>query len=66
MCRIFEEYGNERAAEARAEAFAERNSEVAESLLKDGTMSIEKIATISGLPLAQVQQLAEKLAPTTD
>ena len=61
MCRIFEEYGNERAAEAKNEA----KTEFAESLLKDGTMPVEKIAAISGLPLAKVKQIAEKLAVTT-
>ncbi len=61
MCRIFEEYGNERAAEARAE----RNTEVAEKLLHQKKLSQEEIADTVGLPLAQVQQLAEKLAETT-
>ena len=62
MCRIFEEYGDERAAIARTEAIAEKSFEVAEDLLKDGSLSIERISAISRLPLERVKEIAEKLA----
>ena len=53
VCRAFEEYGKEKVLE-------ERNS-MAIELIKDGSMSLERIAKISHLPLNQVQQLAEQL-----
>ncbi len=60
MCRIFEEYGDERAAEARAE----RNAELVEKLLCDGSFSTEKIADITDVPLEQVERIAQKLTAT--
>ena len=57
VCRIVEEYGNERAAEA----LAKRNVVFAEKLLCDGSLSLEKIADIADLPLSQVQQIAQRL-----
>ncbi len=54
MCKIFEEYGKEVAAEARAEAIAEKSIEIAESLLRDGGLPTERIAASTGLPLATV------------
>ena len=57
MCKIFEEYGDERAAEA----VANRNIELVEKLLKDGSLSVEKITEITTIPLEQVQKIAEKL-----
>ena len=53
VCRIVEEYGNERVAE--------RNIVFAEKLLRDGSLSLEKIADVADLPLAQVQQIAQRL-----
>ena len=48
MCRIFEEYDDERARiareEGRAEAIAEKSFEVAEDLLRDGSLSMERIS----------------------
>ena len=61
VCRAFEEYGKEKAAEARKEARVERNVEVAKKLLQDGSMSLERIADISDLPLEQVRKLAEQI-----
>lgn len=58
MCRIFEEYGNERAAEGRAES----KIELVENLLRDGTLPIEKIAKLSDVPLEQVKSIAEKIS----
>ena len=58
MCRIFEQYGEE----VREETRAERNKELAEDLIRDGSMPLERIATISKLPLEQVQDLAKKLS----
>ena len=66
MCRIMEEYGDERAAiareEGRTEAKIETRNEVAEDLLKDGSLSIERISAISRLPIERVKEIAEKLA----
>ncbi len=53
MCRIFEEYGDEVRAEAKAE--------FVEDLLRDGTMPIERIAAVAKVPLEQVKQIADSL-----
>ena len=58
MCRIFEEYGNERAAEARTE----RNIEIAEKLLRKNKLTLEEISDTADVPLETVEQLAQKLA----
>ena len=39
----------------------ERNIEVAEEMLKEGSLPLEKIARFSKLPLETVKQLSEKL-----
>lgn len=54
MCRIFEEYGNERAVEGKIE--------VAENLLRDGSLSFEKIAELTGFSFKQIKYLAAKIA----
>ena len=61
MCRIMEEFAAEERAEARAEAKAEAQVDFAQDLLRDGTLSIERISAISRLPLERVKELAEKL-----
>ena len=65
MCRIFEEYGDERAAiaraEGRAEAIAEKSFEVAEKMIRQNKMTLEEIADISDLPLERVKEIATKL-----
>ena len=53
MCRIMEEFA--------AEAKEERNLDVAEDLLKDGSLSLERISAISRLPIERVKEIAEKL-----
>ena len=53
-CRIVEEYGDERVAEAR--------DKIAEKILRDGRMSVEDIAAIVKVPLERVMQMAERLA----
>ena len=53
MCRIMEEL--------QEEAKEERNIEVAEEMLKEGSLPLEKIARFSKLPLETVKQLSEKL-----
>ena len=58
VCRIVEEYGDERVVEA----LAERNAEFVESLLQDGSLSVEDIAAIAKVPLERVRQMAERLA----
>ena len=57
VCRAFEEYGREKAAEASIK----KAIEVAKKLLQDGAMSAERIADIADLPLEQVQKLAEQI-----
>ena len=64
MSKIMEEYGEEVRAEARAEALAESKIEFTEDLIRDGTMPLERIASVTKLPLEQVKQIAEKLAVT--
>ena len=54
VCRIVEEYGDERVAEAK--------NEFVENLLQDGSLSVEKIAAIAKVPLERVRQIAERLA----
>ena len=54
VCRIVEEYGDERVAEAK--------NEIVESLLRDGSLSVEDIAAIVKVPLERVKQMAERLA----
>lgn len=61
MCRIVEEYGDERAAEGRAEGAKQTAIENAKNLLKEGD-SPEKIARCCSLPLEQVLALKEELA----
>lgn len=58
MCRIFEEYGDERAAEAKTEV----RKEFVEDLLRDGSLSVERISAVAKVPLEQVRQIAEKLS----
>ena len=50
VCRIVEEYGDERVAE------------VVEGMLRDGRLPIETIAAIAKVPLERVRQMAERLA----
>ena len=69
MCRVWEQYGDERAAEAKKIGILEGKNvglkegkkEMAASLLKDGTLSVQKIAEISGFSLEQLQMLAENI-----
>lgn len=42
---------------------AEERTEIAEEMLKEGTLSLEKIAQYSRLPLETVKQLAERKVP---
>ena len=58
VCRIVEEYGDERVAEA----LIERNAEFVESLLHNGRLSLEEIAVIAKVPLERVRQMAEQIA----
>ena len=58
VCRIVEEYGDERAAEAAVEA----KNEVVEGMLHNGRLSLEEIAAIAKVPLERVKQMAERLA----
>ena len=56
MCRIFEEYGDEREVETR--------NKIVEDLLRQNKLSIEDISAVTKVPLEQVKKLAEKLVVT--
>ena len=78
MCRVWEQYGDERAAEAKKigilegknvglkegkrAGLKEGKKEMAARFLKDGTLSVHKIADISGFSLEQVQKMAEEIS----
>lgn len=53
MCKIFEEYGDERVAE--------KTVEIVEKLLSQNKLTVEEIAVATTIPLEQVQKIAEKL-----
>ena len=85
MCRIWEQYSDERAAEAKKigilegkkvglkegkkvgilegkrVGLKEGRKEMAANLLKDGTLSVQKIAEISGFSLEQLQEMADEM-----
>ena len=69
MCRVWEQYGDERAAEAKKIGILEGKNvglkegkkEMAARFLKDGTLSVQKIAEISGFSVEQLQMLAENI-----
>ncbi|MCI7349556.1 MAG: hypothetical protein MSH60_02250 [Ruminococcus sp.] len=56
MCRINEEMVNE----AKQEARQEKAIEIANGLIKRGTMSFEDIAELTKLSLEEIQALANK------
>ena len=56
MCRIFEEYGDEREVETR--------NKIVEDLLRQNKLSIEDISAVTKVPPEQVKKLAEKLVVT--
>ena len=78
VCRVWEQYGDERAAEAKKigilegknvglkegkrAGLKEGKKEMAARFLKDGTLSVQKIAEISGFSLEQVQKMAEEIS----
>ncbi len=55
VCRAFEEYGREKAAEAQEK----ERVFIATELLKQNKLSIDEIVAVSHLPLEQIQQLAK-------
>ena len=61
VCRVWEQYGDERAAEAKKIGLKEGRKEMAANLLKDGTLSVQKIAEISGFSLEQLQKMADEM-----
>ena len=69
MCRVWEQYGDERAAEAKKigilegkkVGLKEGKKEMATNLLKDGTLSVQKIAEISGFSLEQLQEIVDEM-----
>ena len=50
MCEIWDE--------VRSEGEIKRACEIAIKMIKDGTLSLEKIADFSGLPIEKVRELA--------
>ena len=65
VCRIWEQYGDERAAEAKKiginVGLKEGKKEMAARFLKDGTLSVQKVAEISGFSVEQLQMMAENI-----
>ena len=53
-CRIVKEYSDERVADAM--------DRVVDDLLRDGSLSVEKISVIAKVPLERVKQMAEQIA----
>ena len=66
VCRVWEQYGDERAAEAKKVGLKEGKNagrkEMAANFLKDGTLSVQKIAEISGFSLEQLQEMADEIS----
>ena len=70
VCRVWEQYGDERAAEAKKigilegkkVGLKEGKKEMAANFLKDGTLSVQKIAEISGFSLEQLQKMAGEIS----
>ena len=62
MCRVWEQYGDERAAEGKKVGLKEGKKEMAANFLKDGTLSVQKIAEISGFSLEQLQKMAGEIS----
>ena len=90
VCRVWEQYGDERAAEAKQIGILEGKQEgikegklvglkegklvglkegentgkqkMAISLLKDGTLSVQKIAEISGFSVEQLQMMVDEIS----
>jgi galactose-1-phosphate uridylyltransferase len=65
MCEAVEEYANEKAriaAEKAAEMAAAKNTEsLAIKMLKAGKYALDEIASLTDLPLSQVQMLQKKI-----
>lgn len=57
MCKAFEELSQV----IGAEMVAERNIEVAETLLKQNLLPVDKIAEASGLSVEEIEEIASKL-----
>ncbi len=62
MCKAIEEMRNEVAREVERETTYRVRYENATSMLKDGQLTVEQIATYSNLPIAEVLALAESLS----
>ena len=58
MCDIWEEVKNEGKIEGKIEGKLEASIENAKTMLKDGSLSYEKIAEFSGLSIEKVRELA--------
>ena len=74
VCRVWEQYGDERETEGikkgkltglregKRVGLKEGKKEMAARFLKDGTLSVQKIAEISGFSLEQVQKMAKEIS----
>ncbi len=63
MSGVFQEFAQEVAREVAQETEQKTNEKTALFLLKDGTLSLEKIAECTRLSMAEVQALAAQQEP---
>ena len=66
MCEIWDEIRNEGKnegkIEGKVEGKLEEKNELAVNLIKDGTLSLDKIAELTGLSIERVRELAGNLS----
>ena len=74
VCRVWEQYGDERETEGikkgkltglregKRVGLKEGKKEMAARFLKDGTLSVQKIAEISGFSVEQLQKMADEIS----
>ena len=63
MSGVFQEFAQEVAQEVTQDVTLKLKNEIALHLLKDGTLSLEKIAESTNLSMAEVQALAAQREP---
>lgn len=61
MCKAVEEFGKKERAEGRAEGRRDGVVETIRGFIKDGTLSIEKIAEIVKLPVDEIRKIASAM-----
>lgn len=57
MCKVMEDMRNESLQEGIREGIKEGTRKVAKRMLADGSLTLEQIAALSGLPLDEVKKL---------